>query len=71
MAIIVIVMEEESLEVPAACLVLTITALTPDTDTEGGPAVLDWADGPERVTAGDAESGTNRVIAAIFNDIPF
>ena len=66
----IIVMGEESLEVPAVCPVLTITALTLDTDTEEDPAVLDWADGPALVTAGDAESGTSEVIAAKFNDIP-
>jgi len=48
--------------VPAACQALTIAAITLDSDTEGSPAALDWANGTAGAMAEAVGTGTNEVI---------
>ena len=45
-----------------ACQALTITAITLDSDTEEGPAALDWANGIPGAMVESVGTGTNKVI---------
>lgn len=48
--------------VPAAYQALTITAIPLDSDTAGGPAALDWANGTPGAMAEAVGTGTNKAI---------
>ena len=48
--------------VPAAYQALAITAITVVSDTVGGPAAPDWANGTAGITAEAAGTRTNKVI---------
>lgn len=57
--------------VPAAYLTLTITVITRDSGTAGGPVVPDWAIGIAWVMAEAVGTGTTKVISTKSIDTQF